>query len=56
MKGDNSFLIPVEGLEPVREGAFQGHLWARPSVDGCVKMQIGSHVEEKNCVRISREL
>ncbi|EKX50488.1 hypothetical protein GUITHDRAFT_135154 [Guillardia theta CCMP2712] len=34
MKDYNSFLIPIEGLEPVREGAFTGHLWARPSVKG----------------------
>ena len=49
MLSDNSFLIPVEGLEPVREGAFQGHLWARPSVDGCVKMQSGSYVKRIAC-------
>lgn len=36
MKEDNSFLIPVEGLEPVRDGPFQGHLWASPSVQGYV--------------------
>ena len=24
----------MQGLEPVREGAFAGHLWARPSVKG----------------------
>jgi len=34
MKEHNSFLIPIDGLVPVREGAFKGHLWADPSVDG----------------------
>ena len=34
MLPDNSFLIPIDGLEVVKEGAFQGHLWASPSVEG----------------------
>ena len=34
MKEHNSFLIPIDGLEPVKEGAFAGHLWASPSVEG----------------------
>jgi len=34
MKPHNSFLIPIEGLEPVRQGAFVGHMWAKPSVKG----------------------
>jgi hypothetical protein len=32
MTEENSFLIPITGLLPVREGAFKGHLWADPSV------------------------
>jgi hypothetical protein len=40
MKEDNSYLIPIEGLEQVREGAFQGHLWASPSVDGSVCLSL----------------
>uniref|UniRef100_A0A6U4RKD1 Glycosyl transferase family 1 domain-containing protein n=1 Tax=Hemiselmis andersenii TaxID=464988 RepID=A0A6U4RKD1_HEMAN len=28
----DSYPIPIEGLVPVREGAFKGHLWADPSV------------------------
>lgn len=34
MLADNSYLIPIEGLEPVPNGAFKGHLWASPSVAG----------------------
>jgi glycosyltransferase involved in cell wall biosynthesis len=32
MTEDNSFLIPIEGLESVGEGAFASHQWAKPSI------------------------
>lgn len=32
MTEENSYPIKVEGLVPVKSGAFQGHRWAQPSV------------------------
>ena len=32
MKDFNSFLISVEKMVPIEEGAFAGHLWAEPSI------------------------
>lgn len=31
LTSDNGYPLPIEGLVPVREGAFKGHLWAEPS-------------------------
>ena len=31
MTNDNSYLLEYDGLIPVKEGAFKGHLWAEPS-------------------------
>ena len=41
MLPENSFLIPIDGLEPVPEGAFKGHLWASPSVKGLQALMRG---------------
>eukprot|EP00741_Cyanophora_paradoxa_P004321 tig00000792_g4195.t1 len=32
MTDENSFPLPIDGLVPVPEGPFKGHLWAQPSV------------------------
>lgn len=32
MNKNNSFLIEIDGLEEITEGAFRGHKWASPSV------------------------
>ena len=31
MNDRNSYLLKYDGLVPVKEGAFKGHLWAEPS-------------------------
>ncbi|KAI3458794.1 hypothetical protein Pfo_015457 [Paulownia fortunei] len=30
---ENSYPIPLEGMNEVKEGPFKGHMWAEPSVD-----------------------
>ena len=44
----NSFLIPIDGLEEVREGAFKGHFWASPSVHGLRQLmrEVFTHRDE----------
>lgn len=46
MRKDNSFLIPIEGLEEVREGAFATHRWAKPSQVALTSIM--RHVFENN--------
>ena len=31
MSAKNSYQLPIDGMDTIRNGAFKGHKWARPS-------------------------
>eukprot|EP00457_Paulinella_chromatophora_P007237 gb/GEZN01007258.1/.p1 GENE.gb/GEZN01007258.1/~~gb/GEZN01007258.1/.p1 ORF type:complete len:445 (+),score=39.17 gb/GEZN01007258.1/:151-1485(+) len=48
MTEENSYPLPIDGLEEITSGAFAGHFWARPSVSelGSLMRRVFSHPEE----------
>ncbi|OQR94345.1 hypothetical protein ACHHYP_01433 [Achlya hypogyna] len=43
MTDANSYPLRVDGLVPIQEGAFKGHLWAEPSVDHLTELLLHVH-------------